>query len=259
MELKRSGARRRVALGFAAGLAALTAAMGGMMPPVPFGAGAALAQARSGRGAPAAEEQPPTPVGEAAPPASAGGTPIEGFRQARFGMTEQALRQAIQRDFPAAAGRLSRRTHPREKTTVLSLTVEDLIPDTGPARISYILGHASRRLVQVNIVWAGDGRTEARDEAIVAAANALRDHFLAEHHRAPPDGIVANHRLAEDAILVFRAAQADGRMVLLLLSGTPAAAAAAREAERPPPLTLQLSYIRDHANPDIFRIERGRF
>jgi len=27
----------------------------------------------------------------------------------------------------------------------------------------------------------------------------------------------------------------------------------------PPPLTLQLSYIRDHRNLDIYRIERDRF
>ena len=171
-------------------------------------------------------------------------------------MSEQQVRQAVQRDFPAVANRLSRVTHPREKTTVLTLTAEDLLLDAGPARISYILGYASKRLVQVNIVWTGDGRTAARDEAIISAANALRDHLLTQHH--PPDEIVANHQVSDDAILVFRAAQADGRMVLLLLTGTAAAGRVNRSPARPP-LALQLSYIRDHAHPDIFRIERGRF
>ncbi len=211
-----------------------------------FRSDAALAQPQS--------PAPPTELGATADvrPVT---TPIEGFRQARFGMSEQQVRQAIQRDFTAAASRLSRTTHPREKTAVLTLTAEDLLPDVGPAQISYILGYASKQLVQINILWMSDGRTAARDEAIIAAANTLRDHFLTQYHT--PDEIVANHQVGENAILVFRAAQADGRMVLLLLSGI----ATARRADRnpAPPLTLQLSYIRDHAHPDVFRIDRGRF
>jgi hypothetical protein len=183
-------------------------------------------------------------------------TPIEGFRQARFGMSEQQVRQAIQRDFPAAVSRLARTIHPREKTTVLTLSVEDLLPDIGPAQISYILGFVSKQLVQVNIVWTSDGRTTARDEAIIAVANTLREHFLMQFHA--PDEIVVNHQVGDNAILVFRVAQADGRMVLLLLTGT-AVVGRANRNPAPPPLALQLSYIRDHAHPDIFQIERGRF
>jgi hypothetical protein len=182
---------------------------------------------------------------------------IEGFRGARFGMSEQLLRQAIRRDFPAAASRLSRTTHPREKTTVLTFVVEDLLPDAGPARISYILGYASKQLIQVNIVWTSDGRTTARDQALVEAANALRNHFQAQYH--PPDEIVANYPIGEHAILVFRARQPSGRMLLLLLSGVGAAGRAAADGASAPPLSLQLSYIADYANPDVFRIERGRF
>ncbi len=136
------------------------------------------------------------------------------------------------------------------------MAVDDLLPGAGSARVSYILGHASKRLVQVNVLWASDGRTAARDEAIISAANALRDHLLTQYRA--PDEIVANHQVSDDAILVFRAAQADGRMLLLLLTGT-AAAGRVNRSPAPPPLTLQLSYIRDHAHPDVFRIERGRF
>ncbi|MFL5285290.1 MAG: hypothetical protein ACJ8AW_31005 [Rhodopila sp.] len=205
-----------------------------------------------------AQPQPPAPPAEPDAPLDIrpATTPIEGFRKARFGMSEQQVRQAIQSDFPAVASRLSRTTHPREKTTALTLTVEDLLPDVGPAQISYILGYTSKRLVQVNIIWTSDGRTTARDEGIIAAANTLRDHFLMQYH--PPDEIVANHQVGDNAILVFRATQADGRMVLLLLTGT-AAAGRVNRNPAPPPLTLQLSYIRDHVHPDVFQIERGRF
>lgn len=200
--------------------------------------------------------KPADPGLVAGTPSPAATTPVEGFRQARFGMSEPEVRQAIQRDFPAAARRMSRTTHPREKTTVLAVTAEELLPDTGPAQLSYILGYASKRLVQVNIVWSSDGRSAARDEAIVAAANALRDHFKTQYP-ASSNAVAFNQQAGENAFLVFRAAQADGRMVLLLLSGGQAAGRAGRTAT--PPLTLQLSYIRDHRNPDIFRIERGRF
>jgi hypothetical protein len=204
-------------------------------------------------GAARAQQEPP-PAAEARPAEPS--PPIEGFRHARFGMAEQQVRDAVQKDFPEAARRLSRATHPSERTTVLSATVDELLPGAGPARVSYILGHASKRLVQVNVVWASDGRTAERDEAIVAAANALRDHFQARYRA--PDEIVANRPVGENAILVFRAARADNRVVLLLLTGVAAAGRAGRNPA-PPPLALQLSYIRDHARPDVFRIEQGRF
>jgi hypothetical protein len=194
-------------------------------------------------------------AGNAAPPAPTAGPTavIDGFRTARFGMNEAQLRAAIRKDFPRAAGRLVIAVQPTEKTTVLSLTA-DLLPDTGPARISYILGYRSKRLIEVNIVWTSDGRSAASDQAVVATANALRDYFASENF--PPDSVVRNRKLADDAILVFRARDDQGRMVVLLLSGV---AASARHGRQAPPLTLELSYIEDSAHPDVFRIPRGRF
>lgn len=223
-------------------LACVTLLVGAALQPGP-----ASAQSR-----PATRPAEPGVTADAPPAATA---LVEGFRQARFGMSEPEVRQAIRRDFPAAAGRLSRATHPRERTTVLSVAVGDLLPDAGPAQLSYILGYVSKRLVQVNVAWSSDGRTAARDEAVVAGANALRDHFQAWRW-APSDEVVANQQVGAHTFLVFRAAQADGRTVLLLLSGV---AAAGRADPASPPLTLQLSYIRDRKTPDIFRIESGRF
>lgn len=190
----------------------------------------------------------------AGPAASAAA--ITGFRRAQFGMSEPQLRQAMQRDFPEATKKLARYVHPREKTTVLAITAADLLPETGPARISYILGYASKRLEQVNLVWTVDGRDTGKDEAIIAAANLLRDHLRAQFQGA--EGIVLNELLGKHAILVFRVSQPDGRMVLLLLTGA-GAAARGEHGQAVPPLSLELSYIRDHAHPDIFRIEPGRF
>jgi hypothetical protein len=188
----------------------------------------------------------------AGPPAQ-----IEGFRQARFEMSEEQVRQAIRKDFPGAAARLTVAIHPSEKTTVLSLSVTDLLPHTGNARISYILGYRSKKLAQINIVWTSDG-TDAGDETVVGIANSLRDYFATSNFK--PDSVVVNHQLPAGGILVFRGSDAQNRTVLLILSG---AAASARpeekKARKMPPLSLELSYIEDAAHPDIFKISKGQF
>lgn len=181
---------------------------------------------------------------------------IEGFRAAHFGMTEDQVRQAIKKDFPMAVGKLKVATHPLEKTTVLSLPVPDLLPHTDNARVSYILGYKSRKLIQVNIFWTSEG-TEESDEMVVGAANSLRDYFAAQKYK--PDSIVANRQLAENAVLVFRASDLQDRTVLLVLNGAGVAARKDEKAPRSPPLTLELSYIADAAHPDVFRIGKGQF
>ena len=164
-------------------------------------------------------DQPSPP---AAPPAT-----IEGFRQARFGMSEEQVRQAIRKDFPAPAAKLTSAVHPSEKTTVLSLLVADLLPRTGNARIFYILGHRRKKLSQINIVWSSDGSTAAA-ETVVGTANSLRDYFVSENFK--PDSVVANQQIAPNTILVFRGSDDQKRTVLLVLSGV-AASACSEERE----------------------------
>ena len=196
----------------------------------------------------AAEDQPSRPAGPTAT--------IEGFRQARFGMSEEQVRQVIRKDFPASAAKISSAIHPSEKTTVLSLTVADLLPSTGNARISYIFGYRSKKLIQINVVWTSDGSPD-RDEIVVGAANSLRDYFTSQNYK--PDSAVANRQLAENTILVFRANDRQERTVLLVLSGVAAAARREEKKGRQPLLTLELSYILDAAHPDVFRIAKGQF
>ena len=188
-------------------------------------------------------------------PSPPAGPPAQGFRQARFGMSEEQVRQAIRKDFPGAAAKLTVAVHPSEKTTVLSLSVTDLLPHTGNARRSYILGYRSKKLAQINIVWTSDG-TAAGDETVVGMANSLRDYFTSENFK--PDSVIVNHQLAANAILVFRGSDEQKRTVLLVLSGV-AASARSEDKKEPPPLTLELSYIEDPAHPDVFKIGKGQF
>ena len=182
---------------------------------------------------------------------------IDGFREARFGMTEEEVRAAIRGDFPAAASSLASTVNPSEKTTVLSLAVTDLLPHTGKAHISYIFGYRSKKLIQVNVLWLSD-RTAAADEAIVGTANSLRDYFASENF--PAGSAVANRQLAASTILVFRGSDDQKRTVLLVISGVAAAGRADTKKEaRPPPLALELSYIEDAVHPDVYRIAKGQF
>jgi hypothetical protein len=197
-------------------------------------------QARHDAGAPSAAPSGP-------PPAT-----IDGFRRARFGMSEQQVRQAIREEFPNAA--VASTVHPSEKTTVLSVTVPDLLPNIGNARIFYILGYRSKKLVQVNLLWTSD-RSASSDEALVGAANSLRDYFMSQSYK--PENTIANRQIAENAILVFRTSDLNGRTVLLVISGTPGTSHTAKQGRSP--LTLELAYIEDPAHPDIFRIGKGQF
>jgi hypothetical protein len=192
-------------------------------------------------------EKPPEQTG---PPAA-----IAGFRTAQFGMSEEQLRHAIAKDFPNVSAKLKKATHPSEKTTVLTLPVADLLPHTGTAQVSYILGYKSKKLIQVNVVWRGDGGEES-NEAVVGTANTLRDYFAGQSYKA--GSVVANRQLGDNAIVVFRGADTQDRLILMVLNGQTAAAGKDEKAPRRP-LSLELSYIADAAHPDVFRIAKGQF
>lgn len=196
-------------------------------------------------------DKPAEQTAPAGPPAV-----IEGFRSAHFGMSEEQLRQAIAKDFSTAAAKLKKITHPSEKTAVLSLPATELLPHSGPAQVSYILGYKSKKLIQINIVWHSDGSDES-NETVVGTANSLRDYFAAQSYQ--PGSVVANRQLSESAIVVFRGADLQGRLVVVVLNGSPAAERKDEKAPRPRPLSLELSYVADAAHPDVFRIPKGQF
>ena len=203
---------------------------------------------------PAREPGSALPFAPAAPTAEA---KVEGFRSAVFGMTEAQVRQAIHKDFPAAAEKVASEPNAAEKTTVLTTYVPDLIPGTGRARISYILGYNTKKLIQVNVNWTAEAKSPSSADSVVGAANLLRNYFLAGGY--VPQSIVANQQLP-NGYVVFRGLDARSRMVVVVLSGaTGAAAAAPHDAEKAPPIGLQLSYILDPEHPDIYQVPKGQF
>ncbi len=176
---------------------------------------------------------------------------VEGFRSARFGMTEKQVYKAIYNDFKITKKNVARHRHPLEKTLSLEIAVKDLLPDSGPARAFYVFGYKSNRLIQVNILWGQPAGSAARPERVVDTANQLRNYFSRQGF--PKESQVVNTPAGKELIIVFRARDRAGRMVLLLMTNPP------KQKTRPAPLSLKLSYIQKPERPDVFKIKPGQF
>lgn len=200
----------------------------------------------------------------AAPPVSASGgsaSPyhLTGFRSAAFGMTEEQVRKAIEKDFALPGKDIVRSSNSTEKTTGLEIAVDNLLPSGGMAKIGYIFGYQSHTLIQINISWGALAGTGVSAGALIEAANQLRRYLFGIGYR--PETIVANTPLADGTIMIFRGLDADDRAAAVVLSGVPLVPND-KAKDNPAPTTppsLQLSYISAPRNPDIFRIKPGQF
>lgn len=190
-------------------------------------------------------------------PSAAEPTAIEGFRTARFGMTEAEVRAAIASDFALTENEIEPGVNALEKTTSLGITVSDLVPDSGPARVVYIFGYESKALIQVNIVWGTDPQSD--NDQIRTAAGLLVSYFRSQNY--DPEKTAVGVQLANGALLAFYAEDADGSSVTLTVASRPTGEAVPEGSTEPAPerLLMQLSYVGDFANPDIFRLAPGSF
>jgi len=177
---------------------------------------------------------------------------VEGFRLALFGMTEKEIYRAIYKEFRISKKNVERQIHPGEKTVNLGIRVKDLLPQSGPARVYYVFGYKSRRLIQVNIIWGRPVTKKPNAEQVVNLANQLREHFSGQGFSK--QGLLVNQSVGKDSILVFRGVDDKGRMVLLLLVN-PQKTGVPKNQE----IVLKLSYIQQPDHPDIFKIEKGKF
>ena len=188
---------------------------------------------------------------------------VAGFRSALFGMAESDVIAAIDTDFGVPDVDVARELNVLEQTQALSITVDNLLPDTGTSRVVYILGYRSQALIQVNVVWGAPVDDAYNPQQIVNAANILQDYFLG---RTYADGTVfANLPLSQGSLLVFTGSDTSGRQVTLTLGGLEAAGESPEgdlsfaEMEATADLYLRLSYVQSPGDPDVFRVEPGDF
>jgi len=185
---------------------------------------------------------------------------VDGFRSAKFGMTESEVKSSINRDFNISSSSVEKSENALEKTTSLAVTVPKLMEEGGVARVVYILGYKSKKLIQVNVIWGKPVNPAPNPGDIVSAANLLRNYFARKGFRK--DNLVLNAKLNDGSVLVFRGTDSSGRMVVLLLNNPQNQKKDENtdsSTEEKPELSLRLSYIQDPNNPDVMKIEEGSF
>jgi hypothetical protein len=214
-----------------------------------------------------AVSQPAPPASDQRPPPGATATPsesepvehakVEGFRSARWGMDAAQVKAAIHKDFGVPSDKVKTEENAAERTTVLTIAVNDLLEGAGPSRISYILGYKTKKLIQATVLWGTPVDPQAQPEKIVAAANQLRQLFLDSGYQ--PDTVVTNARMTDGTILVFQGQDADKHTTVLRLANIPAPTKGLKTEGTGGSVVLSLSYTLDSRSPDIFRLKKGQF
>lgn len=177
---------------------------------------------------------------------------VEGFRSAKFGMTEKQIKQAIAKDFKISKSKIERAVHPVEKTTALTIHLPKLMALGGAADIVYILGYKSRKLIQVNIDWGAGVTKNFNPQDVVDAGNFLRNYFFKKRleERGFKNGWVKNRSFENGKkIMLFRGTDQKDRMTTLVLSKSPKKGASSESSNKT--IRLLLSYVLSPHNRDI--------
>lgn len=186
--------------------------------------------------------------------AAAGDAVADGFRSAKFGMSQDEVRAAIIADFGVDADDIEEGVNRAERTQLLSVRVPDLLHEGGIAQVSYVFGYQSGTLIQVGISWNAATDPELTEETLYSNADALAAHFMGAGY----DPATITSGLVLDAgILLFRGEDSEGHATILLLQGV--YVDIGEDQQGLEPHTLTVLYAADAENPDVFRIEPGQF
>lgn len=169
-------------------------------------------------------------------------------------MSEAEVRQALQADFAVADEQIETGRNVIERTRILSATVPDVLPEGGQARLSYIFGYRSKGLIQVVASWDPDTDPAIDAQLLRDNGSVLQNYFLSRGF--VPDTIKTNV-IVDDGLVLFRGADAEGHVVLLMLRGRFSDGADGGRVLAPE--SLELIYMRDPDNPDVFEVESGSF
>lgn len=190
---------------------------------------------------------------------------IDGFRSAKFGMTEGAVRAAISTDFGVSGDDIKVAENPVQRTTSLTVRASDLIPETGQARVSYIFGYKSKALIQVNVLWGTAVVPETTGVGIARTALILKNYFDGQAY--DPKRTIRDRRLKNGA-LIFQSTDQAKHLVRLIYLSVPLQTAKsdakakegdAAKAAKESAYALSLNYISNPESPDILRIKTGEF
>ena len=186
---------------------------------------------------------------------------VTGFRDARFGMTEPELRAALVKDFALKPADITSSVNPVEGTTVLTAKVAALEPGSGPAAIALILGHISKKLIQINVIW-GEQSTGGKDpNAMFAAGERLARYFAG--YAWNKDTTRAGVPVGPNTVVLFSGEDGKTGAVRLILDGVKyqmqkdGKDATSPDPKGPP--RILINYIANRDHPDVATISKGEF
>ncbi len=179
---------------------------------------------------------------------------VDGFRSAKFGMDEKAVRAEIQSDFGLKDDKIAAGENAVERTSILTVAVPDLIPQGGIAQVSYVFGYKTKKLIQVGVSWSQKTDPAMTAKMLYDNGDVLRTHFMAAGYT--PSSVKTNAALP-NGVLLFRGEGAEGHATLLMLQGVYSAEKDGRKALTPS--SLDLLYSVNPTDPDIFKLPKGSF
>jgi hypothetical protein len=187
---------------------------------------------------------------------------VTGFRDARFGMTEQDVRAVVTKTLGVKPADIVGTANPIEGTTVLTIRVPLLDPVPGPAQVAYIFGFASKKLIQVNVIWGDDkAKDQADATALVTSGTRLERYFAGFAWRK--DTTRSGIPVGENTVVLFSGEDEKKGALRLIADGVKyqmqreGNQTTSPEPKGPPKLII--NYIADRESPDIAKIEKGKF
>lgn len=187
---------------------------------------------------------------------------VTGFRDARFGMSEPEVRAVAIKTLGAKAADIASTSNPVEGTKVLTVRLGSLDPGPGPAQVAYIFGHTSKKLIQVNVIWGDDAAKDRIDpNAVIGAGARLERYFAGFAWRK--DATRAGVPVGPNTLMLFAGEDEKKGAVRLVADGVKFQVkregndTTSPEPKGPPKLII--NYIADRDNPDIAKIEKGKF
>lgn len=179
---------------------------------------------------------------------------LEGFRSAKFGMSEKEIRAVILKDFNKSKKQTIRNKNRTERTRSLTISVPDVLSEGGTAKVSYVFGYKTKKLIQIGVSWSKASDAKMTEEMLYSNGEILRNHFQAAGYN--PKSIKAGIAL-DTGLLMFQGSDASSRSVVLLLQGKYKKDGKGKRVLNPNMLVLL--YVSSLDKPDVFRIKSGKF
>jgi hypothetical protein len=180
---------------------------------------------------------------------------VDGFRSAKFGMTQDMVRAAIKAYFNLSSVAFVAGTNAAERTQLLTITVPDLLPGGGKAQVSYVFGYSSKALIQVGISWSAAIDPTVDAAKLYADSDVLVAHFTSEGY---VPATIRTGVVVDNGILLFRGEDSQGHTTILLMQGQFSGGADSTQKVLKP-TNLALLYAADSKSPDIFKLDPGTF